>query len=55
VLAACQGLPPDKAWQIHGGGGWVLTTFGLAGRGDLGVLLDSSERVAAALQASCGR
>jgi len=52
VLAACQGLPEKRAWQISAGGGWVLATFGLAQQGELGVLLDSGERVAAALQAA---
>lgn len=52
VLAACEGLPARREWQISAGGGWVLATFGLAEQGDLGVLLDASERVAAALQAS---
>jgi hypothetical protein len=51
VLAACEALPPRKEWQISAGGGWVLVTFGLAAQGDLGVLLEASERVAAALRA----
>jgi hypothetical protein len=51
VVAACEALPARKEWQISAGGGWVLVTFGLAERGDLGVLLEASERVAAALQA----
>jgi hypothetical protein len=51
VLAACEALPARKEWQISAGGGWVLATFGLAEGGDLGVLLDASERVAAALKA----
>ena len=50
VLAACEALPARKEWQISAGGDWVLVTFGLAAQGDLGVLLEASERVAAALQ-----
>lgn len=52
VVAACEGLPARRDWQISAGGGWIFATFGLAAQGELGTLLDPSERVAAALQAS---
>ena len=50
VLDACEALSENKEWNLEGGSGRLLVTFGLAAHEALPQLVEESARVAAAMR-----